>query len=181
MRLYKNVDVCDLESILEKGILSLEESGNNNWADGKRAPNSTDVVYLFKPKKQGNAFPKYGLVLLEVEVDATQNDFLITDPNADLYDEYIVDKVKPEEITKIIIPKIFKNKITLRKDIEERVIWCDMSAAHYTDDGKVEANEDVLKRFAETAHVECAEEFNFFRGIDDNNHMIDLYDIEYKF
>lgn len=30
MILYKNVDICDLTSIVEKGILSLEESRNNN-------------------------------------------------------------------------------------------------------------------------------------------------------
>ena len=45
MILYKNVDIKDLESILTKGILSLNVSGNNNWDDGKRADNSCDVVY----------------------------------------------------------------------------------------------------------------------------------------
>ena len=36
MILYKNVDICDLKSIMEKGILSLDACGNNNWDDGKR-------------------------------------------------------------------------------------------------------------------------------------------------
>ena len=49
MTLYKNVDIVDLDSILEKGILSLSESGNNNWIEGKRAPNFKEVVYLFSP------------------------------------------------------------------------------------------------------------------------------------
>lgn len=49
MILYKNVDICDLVSIMEKGILSLDACGNNNWDDGKRGENSTSVVYLFQP------------------------------------------------------------------------------------------------------------------------------------
>ena len=49
MILYKNVDICDLKSIMEKGILSLDACGNNNWDDGKRGENSTSVVYLFQP------------------------------------------------------------------------------------------------------------------------------------
>ena len=49
MILYKNVDLIDLISIMEKGILPLDECENNNWEDGKRADNRTDVVYLFSP------------------------------------------------------------------------------------------------------------------------------------
>ena len=49
MILYKNVDLIDLISIMEKGILPLDECKNNNWEDGKRADNRTDVVYLFSP------------------------------------------------------------------------------------------------------------------------------------
>ena len=29
MKLYKNVDICDLKSIMENGILSIEECGND--------------------------------------------------------------------------------------------------------------------------------------------------------
>lgn len=46
MRLFKNVDIINLEKILNEGILSLEEFGNNNWDDGYRADNARDVVYL---------------------------------------------------------------------------------------------------------------------------------------
>ena len=46
MLLYKNVDICDLKSIIENGILSMDECGNNNWDEGKRAENDTSVVYL---------------------------------------------------------------------------------------------------------------------------------------
>ena len=68
MILYKNVDIKDLESILAKGILSLNVSGNNNWDDGKRADNSCDVVYLFKPLTEENSFCNYGITLLEIDI-----------------------------------------------------------------------------------------------------------------
>ena len=42
---YKNVDIYDLPAILKNGLLSLDEPGNNNWQDGSRADNRTDVVY----------------------------------------------------------------------------------------------------------------------------------------
>lgn len=50
---YKNVDIYDLPSILENGLLSMDESGNNNWQDNNRADNRTDVVYLFRPVNEG--------------------------------------------------------------------------------------------------------------------------------
>ena len=49
MLLYKNVDICDLDSIIKNGILNIDECGNNNWDEGKRAENDTSVVYLFNP------------------------------------------------------------------------------------------------------------------------------------
>lgn len=69
MRLFKNVDIKDLESILEKGILSMDTCGNNNWVDKKRANNATDVVYLFKAKNIGDSFTRYGIALIVVDVD----------------------------------------------------------------------------------------------------------------
>ena len=68
MILYKNVDIKDLESILSKGILSLNKSGNNNWDDNKRASNSCDVVYLFNPLTEQNSFCNYGAVLLQIDI-----------------------------------------------------------------------------------------------------------------
>lgn len=67
MILYKNVDICDLESITKNGILSMDECGNNNWDEGKRAANDTSVVYLFSPIGKQNTFPNYGAALLEVQ------------------------------------------------------------------------------------------------------------------
>lgn len=60
MILYKNVDICDLEPITKNGILSIDECGNNNWDEGKRAENDTSVVYLFSPIGKQNSFPNYG-------------------------------------------------------------------------------------------------------------------------
>lgn len=44
MILYKNVDICDLKSIITKGILSMNECQNNNWDENKRATNDTDLT-----------------------------------------------------------------------------------------------------------------------------------------
>lgn len=95
MILYKNVDICDLKSIMTKGILSIDESGNNNWDEEKRANNRTDVVYLFKPDRcASNSFPQYGVVLLEVACDATENKISDDDVNFNLYTEYVTKKGK---------------------------------------------------------------------------------------
>lgn len=72
---YKNVDIYDLPSILENGLLSMDESGNNNWQDNNRADNRTDVVYLFRPVNEGTlleipSFPEYGAALVECTADA---------------------------------------------------------------------------------------------------------------
>ena len=77
MLLYKNVDMCDIESIISKGILSMDECGNDNWSDGKRANNDTSVVYLFKPLGDVNSFPNYSVALLEVDCDANKKNQML--------------------------------------------------------------------------------------------------------
>ena len=47
MKLYKNVDILDLENIMREGILPIDVTGNNNWEESRRSNNATDVVYLF--------------------------------------------------------------------------------------------------------------------------------------
>lgn len=47
MKLYKNVDIIDLNNILKDGILPISKTGNDNWSENKRSNNSKDVVYLF--------------------------------------------------------------------------------------------------------------------------------------
>lgn len=181
MILYKNVDICDLESILNKGILSLNKSGNDNWDDGRRGENSKDVVYLFKPLTNENSFPNYGATLLEVEVDdAAENQLLECDMHSGRYTEYIIDEVKPFQIKNIYIPELFKERIDLPQEIMDKITWCGMKANHY-DNGKVHCPEEVLKQFAKTAPIMSADSFNFFRGKFENREMIDLYDVEYVY
>lgn len=48
MRFYKNVDICDLESILKKGILSAEKAENFRWGEGNRANNAYYSAKIIK-------------------------------------------------------------------------------------------------------------------------------------
>lgn len=183
MIFYKNVDIVDLNSILAKGILSLSESGNNNWIEGRRSPNSKEVVYLFSPTGNENSFPKYGVALLKVdilnakEIPTMKNDFY-----CGKYTEYVVDKVAPEAIIAIYIPEIFKERITLplSKDVVDKIVWCKITADHYEEHAKRPCPEAVLAQFAKTAPIIHSTFFNFFRGITEKNEMIDLYNINYK-
>ena len=184
MILYKNVDIKDLESILTKGILSLNVSGNNNWDDGKRADNSCDVVYLFRPLTEENSFCNYGVALLEIDIPddkIKENQLLENDRYNGKYVEYITDKVEADYIKSIYIPKLFKNRVVLPIEIMSRITWCGIKANHYGDDGKENCPVEVFEQFAKTAEVMDASEFNFFRGITDRRTMIDLYDIQYVF
>lgn len=119
MKLYKNVDIKDLGSILKNGILSMDVCGNNNWKDGLRSNNATDVVYLFKalPYKR-NYFPQYGKALIECDVDnAKPNEFSPNDVNKGLYEEYITDEVKPQDIKAVYIPKAYSDEVTVSSDL----------------------------------------------------------------
>lgn len=98
LRLYKVVDKEDLEKILKEGILPISKTGNNNWEGNRRADNSTEVVYLFKPLTDQLNFTQYGDVLLEVETTAYRNEILPGDRNRGKYEEFITFEVKPEEI-----------------------------------------------------------------------------------
>ena len=179
MKLYKNVDICDLNSILTNGILSLDESGNDNWENGKRANNATDKVYLFKPISDENSFPKYGAALVEVEADAVLTK--TTDAYEGRYEEYISGKIKPEQIRAVYIPEIFRSKVTLESD---KIKYVGIKANWYDEDNGVHhrapITPEALQRFADTANIECASDFNYFRGVTEKNHMIDLYDIHYE-
>ena len=180
MLLYKNVDICDLPSIIEKGIMSMDGCGNNNWDDGKRSKNATNVVYLFKPISKENSFPKYGAALIEVDVpDAKQSQMSSRDVNCGKYEEYIVEKVPVECIKNIYVPGIFKDRINLNDDVVNLIKWCDLRANTFFNASFCEATSELLERFAKTAPIECANAFNFFRGIREDRTMIDLYDISY--
>lgn len=184
MVLYKNVDIKDLNSIIDKGILSLTESDNNNWDDGKRADNPCDVVYLFSPLTKVNSFCNYGVALLEVEIDdalVRENELTENDRNKGKYREYITDKVDAACIKAIYIPRVFKDYITVPDQIE-LISWCEIGAMYYEDESsheKTECPQEVLEQFAKTAELSDASEFNFFRGFTEERRIIDLYDIQY--
>lgn len=200
---YKNVDICDLPSILSKGILSLNKSGNDNWNNGKRADNSRDVVYLFRPTGYENSFVQYGVALLEVEVDGKENEMVDNDVNKGKYIEYICDCVPPENIKAVYIPKIFKDRIKYRNP---KIKWVDMEAKIFSSElydanadkyGKRDSfgftslpddfdrinnytdASDVLDIFAQTAKIEDSSAYNYFRGILPNREVIDLEYIHY--
>lgn len=187
MRFYKNVDICDLDNILEKGILSLDKSGNDNWDNGKRANNPTDCVYLFRPiDGKQNAFPKYGVALLEVEVEGAEKSSLAdNDAHKDDYIEYVIDEVRPEQIKRVIIPEIFKERLHLSKPVENMVEWCGFSATYYDEDNggfeRKSADFGIIEQFAKTAPLNCSSDYCFFRGMTVKNHMIDFYDVKYIF
>ena len=98
LKLYKIVDKEDLDKILKEGILPISKTGNDNWEGNRRADNSKEVVYLFKPLTDQLNFTQYGDVLLEVETTAYRNEILPGDRNRGKYEEFITFEVKPEEI-----------------------------------------------------------------------------------
>lgn len=187
MILYKNVDIKDLDSILQSGILSLNECKNNNWRNGKRSNNSCDVVYLFDPLTEQNSFCNYGVALLEVEIPGDkvkENEFGKCDVNKGKYAEYIADKVDSIYIKRIFIPELFKDRINCNKVSNQtlsKVLWCGFAATYYGDNGKEHCPDNVLSQFAKTAQIMDSTTFNFFRGKMENREVIDLYDIRYVF
>lgn len=196
MFLYHNADLKDINNIIEKGLLPMSATGNNRWVSDERADNSTDIVYLFKPLGKQNSFTKYGMVLIEVEVDnAEKSSLSSTDKNYGKYDEYITSHIPPESITRVFIPSIFMSRITgLSESTMLKLIWCEMDAEVFSeyipnpDDpygcGGTSVYKPVtdkeLAMFAGTAPI-YVDEFNYFRGIDESDEMIDLYNVVYKF
>lgn len=201
---YKNVDICDLPSILSKGILSMNASGNDNWMNGKRSDNSRDVVYLFRPTGYENSFVNYGAALLEVEVDGIENELLENDVNRGKYIEYICDCVPPENILAVYIPAIFKDIVSYR---HPKIHWCGMEAKIFSGElyninvdtyGKrdslgfgslpkdfdqtknyVDADDTLLDMFVRTANVEDSKVYNYFRGQFPDREVFDLEYIHY--
>lgn len=176
--LYKNVDICDLKSIMEKGILSMDESQNDNWEDGKRADNDTSVVYLFDPIKR-TSFPKYGVALLEVEVEAEINMMGERDVHKNDYIEYITEKVAPEKIKRVIIPELLKEYIEIPEGIE--VTWCGIEAEICGKNGLEKASKDDLEQFAKTAQLMDCRLDLFFRGLTEKCEVVDLFEVDYIF
>lgn len=191
MILYHNCDYRDLPSILRNGILPLSKTENSRWDDGKRANNSEDVAYLFKPVGKQNSFTQYGICLLEVDVDATENIIDETDCNSGKYTEYVTESVPANRIKAVYIPKVFKDRISSEFDLETlaKITWCDFYAEEiddYIETGFCKGyfiykqiSEERLSVFARTAELKV-DGWLYFRGIDYTRHMIDLYNIVYK-
>lgn len=201
MKLFKNVSIIDLAKILKDGILPISKTGNNNWGEGRRADNSTEVVYLHRPAGHENSFTHYGFILLEVDIDdARESALLANDDNIGRYDEFVADEVAPENITAIYIPRILKERLeTLPAFVSEdlagldRVTWCEMTAKECV--GAVPAptagnpfemklvyeavSDEKMKQFAKTVNL-FDEELNYFRGLDADGNVMDLYGIHYE-
>ena len=191
MILYHNADYKDLPSILKDGILPMSETGNNRWNNKKRADNSQNVVYLFNPIGKQNSFFQYGICLIEVDTDATEKTLDENDYNHGKYTEYVAESVPINQIKAVYIPNIFMERISSELDSEilAKVTWCDLYAEEvdeYIETGFCKGyltykkvSDERLSIFAKTAELKV-DGFNYFRGVDETNHMIDLYNIIYK-
>jgi hypothetical protein len=191
MILYHNADYKDLPSILKDGILPMSETGNNRWNNKKRADNSQNVVYLFNPIGKQNSFFQYGICLIEVDTDATEKTLDESDYNHGKYTEYVAESVPINQIKAVYIPNIFMERISSELDSEilAKITWCDLYAEEvdeYIETGFCKGyltykkvSDERLSIFAKTAELKV-DGFNYFRGVDETNHMIDLYNIIYK-
>jgi len=180
---YKNVDIYDLPAILKNGLLSMDESGNNNWQDGSRADNRTDVVYLFRPVNEEAlqeipSFPEYGVALIECIADAEPSEISLRDCHFGKYREYITKSVDPENILHVYIPKLFKKDIDI---VSDKICLCGIKASTYEGtEGFVDASADTLQLFAETAQVRWTQIDGYFRGINSDKEVFDLYNVRYQ-
>lgn len=177
MKLYKNVDILDLENIMREGILPISKTGNNNWGDGNRSNNPKDMVYLFKALNQGDSFTHYGLVLLEIDIDdAVLSEIDDFDINKGQYIEYIASEVPVNNIKGIYIPKIFEEPIMAKYEVdfsEINVKFVDVEFSVYSSelDEYVLADDEDKSIFIDTANLSTSD-FNYLRGIK-NNRMLD--------
>lgn len=171
MRLFHNCDIEDLNKILKEGLQPLSRTYNNRW-DGNRVNNSKDVVYLFSPKSKINSFPKsYGIVLLEVDTEAFENEMVTNDTHSNDYVEYVTSEVKAEDIKAIYVPAIFKERVKkyISTETLKKITFVEIESNLSAED---------LKIFAETCGI-SSEEWRYLRGVREDRTMIDIYEIEY--
>lgn len=177
MKLFKNVDILDLNNILKDGILPISKTGNDNWSENKRSNNSKDVVYLFEALNHGDSFMHYGLVLIEIDInDAILNEIDDFDINKGEYIEYIASEVSVNNIKGIYIPKIFEEPLKAKYEVdfsEIDVKFVDVEFLVYSPElGEyILANDEDKSIFIDTANLSTSD-FNYLRGIK-NNRMLD--------
>lgn len=182
MVLYHNTEIKNLNSIVENGLLSADECGAESWESGKRADNSTAVVYLFQPAGGPNSLTNYGAALIAVDVapeEVAESELAENDYGRGKYIEYTAPKVAADKIRAIYIPRVFKHRILgLSEKVLAKVVWCELSAKmfdHCEESGEFimagvpkmrcvyrEATEDEMKLFGELAEIESR--FNYFRA-----------------
>lgn len=186
MKLYKNVDICDLPSIRDNGILDPDNLWyllgiHSNWEDGNRAHNRTDVVYLFKPLENGaNSFPKYGAALLEVDVPdewVRENPIGENDYNHGKYTEYICDQPIPaEQIRMVYVPDI-QDKFDASNLDGIPVTLCDIEADDW--EGKPMSKEQIDQFKKSVCTINSTGIYMYFRGKHENREVFDLYNVRY--
>lgn len=178
MRFYKNVEICDIESILKKGILSAKEADNFCWKTGKRSANSYDVVYLFSPLGKKNTFKQYGAALLAIDLDSEdvkENEMTNNDSNRGDYIEYIIEKVNPGQIAAIYIPELFKDKCRdLPQSVLEKITWCGMEEEGVSPERLAFIVKDMPIWDGSLENM-------YFRGRDEHNHVFDFDETIYTF
>lgn len=186
------VDVNQLNSILSNGILPLSKLDDQEWLSNKRANNSKDVVYLYDPNQEGDAFPQtYGLALLEIEVEnATKNKMADNDTYKNRYTEYIVSEVKPEQIKNIYLPIVLKDRLSDKvKGLD--VTWVNVSIEFMPVKGRlyfgdeyteVTDQKELSKLFWSTTPLNT-DEYNYFRGsfklVDENSPLVNPPSVSY--
>lgn len=174
MKLFKNVDILDLENIMRDGILPISKTGNDNWGENKRSNNSKDVVYLFEAINQGDSFMHYGLALIEVDINnAILNEIDDFDINKG---EYIASEVSVSNIKGIYIPKIFEEPLRAKYEVdfsEIDVKFVDVEFLVYSPElGEyILADDEDKSIFIDAANLSTSD-FNYLRGIK-NNRMLD--------
>lgn len=189
MKLFKNVGVEDLKAILTEGILPISKTGNDNWEEGLRGSNSTEVVYLHLPTGKKNTFTQYGIALVEVEIDdAKENQMSEIDGNIGKYTEFITDEVKPENITAVYIPEILKDRVSEDvKDVADRITWVKITAemdppSHKLGDGDfdtIPVDDETLDLFVRTTGVHT-DDMDYFTGEREDRTVFHLYDVRYE-
>lgn len=189
MKLFKNVDIIDLSSILEQGILPASEVGDN-WTSGKRAKNSLDLVYLHDAP-EGRSFTQYGAALVEVEVEARVNEMEANDVNRGLYTEYVCERVAPEAIKAVYVPEQLLSKV---KTADARIKPCKVTASVIVGsepDPELgewfrkpvygTADAATIDAFYATGKHADTNEHGYGRGVEPDGTVFDLEDIHYHF